>query len=47
MKRVGLMAVMLIALILESCDLLKTKEIMDTVSREMIKDPDENDPDGG
>lgn len=46
MKRIGIMGVMFFALALSSCDLLKTKENMEPVSKvEMSSDKDHMDPD--
>jgi hypothetical protein len=47
MKRIGIMGVMLFALALGSCDLLETKGNIEPVSRELSKDPEENNPDEG
>jgi hypothetical protein len=45
MKTKGLIVVLIGALLLGSCDLLKTKENMDTHhAKEMVKDPDEKLP---
>ncbi|WP_158861479.1 hypothetical protein [Lunatibacter salilacus] len=47
MKTKGLMVLVIGALLLGSCDLLKTKEIMEIPAREMIQqDPDEKLPPG-
>lgn len=46
MKTKGLIVVLIGALLLGSCDLLKTKESMDAHAKEMIKDPEEKNPPG-